>query len=105
SGAGKGRVSRRRLDLRAEVADSVSATTREPRPGEVNGRDYRFVSPRVFDELIEDGAFLEWAEIYGHHRSGTLRAPVLEQLEAGRDVILEVDVRGAARVREEMPRA
>lgn len=102
---GKGTVVRRLLELKPELAYSVSATTRQPRPGEVNGRDYRFVSPRVFEELIDDGAFLEWAEIYGHHRSGTLRAPVLDQLDAERDVILEIDVQGAATVRQKMPEA
>lgn len=83
----------------------MSCTTRQSRPGEVDGRDYRFVSPRQFDELIEEDAFLEWAEIYGRHRSGTLRAPVLQDLEAGRDVILEIDVQGADTVRDKMPEA
>jgi guanylate kinase len=83
---------------------SVSCTTRDPRPGEVEGRDYRFVSPQVFDQLIEEGAFLEWAEIYGH-RSGTLLAPVRVQLDEGKHVILEIDVQGAAAVRRRMPEA
>jgi guanylate kinase len=87
------------------LAYSVSCTTREPRPGEVDGRDYRFASRQAFDELVEEGAFLEWAEIYGHHRSGTLRAPVLAELQAGKDVILEIDVQGAGTVRERMPEA
>src|SRR5213078_1118482 len=88
-----------------DLAYSVSATTREPRPGEVDGRDYRFVTPEEFDRLIEEGAFLEWAEIYGRHRSGTPIGPVLVQLEQGKDVILEIDVQGAATVRDTMPRA
>ena len=96
---------RRLLQMRPELVLSVSCTTRQPRPGEVDGRHYRFVTPKQFDRLVEDGAFLEWAEIYGHHRSGTLRAPVFEQLEAGRDVILEIDVQGAASVRRSMPEA
>jgi guanylate kinase len=83
---------------------SVSCTTRDPRPGEVEGRDYRFVSPQVFDELIEEGSFLEWAEIYGH-RSGTLLAPVQLLLDDGKHVILEIDVQGAAAVRRRMPDA
>jgi guanylate kinase len=83
---------------------SVSCTTRPPRPGEVDGRDYRFVSRREFEELVEGGAFLEWAEVFGH-RYGTLMGPVAEALEQGRDVILEIDVQGAARVRERMPDA
>jgi len=91
--------------MKPDLAYSVSCTTREPRPGEVDGRDYRFVSPGRFDEMVESGAFLEWAEIYGHHRSGTLRAPVEEQLSTGRDVVLEIDVQGAATVRERMPEA
>jgi guanylate kinase len=83
---------------------SVSCTTRDPRPGEVDGGDYRFVSPQAFDELIEEGAFLEWAEIYGH-RSGTLLAPVQLELDDGKHVILEIDVQGAAAVRRRMPDA
>jgi len=83
---------------------SVSCTTREPRPGEVDGRDYRFVSNRDFDRLIEDRAFLEWAEIYGH-RSGTLWGPVVAELDEGRDVVLEIDVQGARTVRDRVPDA
>jgi guanylate kinase len=70
----------------------------------VDGRDYRFVSDRAFDRLIEEGAFLEWADIYGH-RSGTLWGPIADQLEAGRDVVLELDVQGAAAVRDRRPDA
>jgi guanylate kinase len=83
---------------------SVSCTTRPPRPGELDGLDYRFLSPQEFDRRIEDGAFLEWADVYGH-RYGTLAAPVAEALERGKDVILEIDVQGAARVRQRMPDA
>jgi guanylate kinase len=92
------------LELNPELVLSVSCTTRQPRPGEVDGRDYRFVSPHQFDQLIEDGAFLEWAEVFGH-RYGTLRGPVVDQLEQGHHVILEIDVKGAAVVRERMPDA
>jgi guanylate kinase len=90
--------------MRPDLVLSVSCTTRQPRPGEVDGRLYRFISPRAFDELVEDGAFLEWAEIYGH-RYGTLWVPVAEALEAGRNVILEIDVQGAAAVHGRMPEA
>jgi guanylate kinase len=83
---------------------SVSCTTRPPRPGEVDGRDYRFISEREFEGLVEDGAFLEWAEVFGH-RYGTLMGPVADALEQGRNVILEIDVQGAARVRDRMPDA
>ena len=95
---------RRLLHNKPELVVSVSCTTRQPRPGEVDGRDYRFVTPRDFGELVEDGAFLEWAEVFGH-RYGTLLGPVADDLERGRDVILEIDVQGAARVRERMPDA
>jgi guanylate kinase len=102
---GKGTVVRRLLELRPELVLSVSCTTRTPRPGEADGIDYRFVSPQLFDRLVEEDAFLEWAEIYGHHRSGTLLAPVVQELEDGKHVILEIDVQGAAAVRERMPEA
>ena len=92
------------MELRPELVLSVSCTTRAPRPGEVDGRDYRFVPSHEFDQLLEEGAFLEWAEIYGH-RSGTLWAPVADALEAGRDVVLEIDVQGSATVRERVPEA
>jgi guanylate kinase len=92
------------MELRPELVLSVSCTTRAPRPGEVDGRDYRFVSNHQFDQLLEEGAFLEWAEIYGH-RSGTLWAPVADALEARRDVVLEIDVQGSATVRERVPEA
>jgi guanylate kinase len=83
---------------------SVSATTRPSRPGEVDGRDYRFVPPATFGELIEDGAFLEWAEVFGH-RYGTLLGPIGDVLNEGKDVLLEVDVQGAGSVRERFPDA
>jgi guanylate kinase len=97
-------VVRRLLQRKPELVVSVSCTTRQPRPGEVDGRDYRFVTPREFEELVEDGAFLEWAEVFGH-RYGTLLGPVADALDLGHDVILEIDVQGAARVRQRMPDA
>jgi guanylate kinase len=103
SGVGKGTVVRRLLELRPDLVLSVSCTTRAPRPGEEEGRDYRFVSEDEFRRLIEEGAFLEWAEIYGDHRSGTLLAPVAEALAQENDVILEIDVQGAAKVRKRIP--
>ena len=102
SGVGKGTVVRRLLQLRPDLVLSVSATTREPRHDEVDGRDYHFLSPHRFQELVDEGAFLEWAEIFGH-RSGTLWGPVADQLESGLDVVLEIDVQGAATVRERVP--
>jgi guanylate kinase len=101
---GKGTVVRRLLELRPDLAYSVSCTTREPRPGEVEGRDYRFVSEAEFDRLAAEGAFLEWAEVFGH-RYGTLEAPIREALARGRDVVLEIDVQGARAVRDRLPEA
>jgi len=83
---------------------SVSCTTREPRPGEVEGRDYRFVSAADFDRLVDQGAFLEWAEVFGH-RYGTLAAPIDGAMAAGSDALLEIDVQGAATVRARRPDA
>lgn len=105
SGVGKGTVLRRLVgELVPSAVYSVSCTTRPPRPGEVDGRDYRFLSKEDFDRLVEQGAFLEWAEVFGH-RYGTLRVPVEEEINRGRDVILEIDVQGAAKVRERVPEA
>jgi guanylate kinase len=104
SGVGKGTVVQRVLAIRPHLAYSVSCATREPRPGEVDGAHYRFVSAVEFDRLVAEGAFLEWAEVFGH-RYGTLLAPILDLLADGRDVILEIDVQGAATVRERIPDA
>jgi guanylate kinase len=85
---------------------SVSATTRAPRPGEVDGVDYQFVSPGRFQELIDQGALLEWAEIHGGlHRSGTLAEPVRAATAAGLPVLIEVDLAGARAVKRAMPEA
>lgn len=99
SGVGKGTVVRAALELRPELTLSVSYTTRPPRPGEADGLHYRFVDQGTFDRLIEEGAFLEWAEVFGY-RYGTPAREVEETRAAGRDVLLEVDVQGARAVRE-----
>jgi guanylate kinase len=104
SGVGKGTVVRQLLARVPRLAYSVSATTRSPRGDEVEGEHYLFVDDREFDRLIRDGELLEWAEIVGH-RSGTPRRFVEEHLDQGRDVLLEVDVKGAQQVRELMPEA
>lgn len=95
--------------LREQVPDlhfSVSATTRAPRPGEVDGQDYHFVSPDRFQELIDSGQLLEWADIHGGlHRSGTPAAPVRQAAEAGLPVLIEVDLAGARAVKSAMPEA
>jgi guanylate kinase len=95
--------------LRERVADlhfSVSVTTRAPRPGEVDGVDYSFVTAERFQQLIDDGELLEWAEIHGGlHRSGTPAAPIREAAEAGHPVLIEVDLAGARAVKKAMPEA
>jgi guanylate kinase len=95
--------------LRERIPDlhfSVSATTRAPRPGEVDGVDYHFVSPARFQQLIDEGALLEWAEIHGGlHRSGTLAAPVRAATASGFPVLIEVDLAGAKAVKKAMPEA
>jgi guanylate kinase len=105
SGVGKGTVIRRVLEIDPNVVLSVSATTRAPRPGEVDGVDYRFVSEGEFDHLIATDALLEWAVIFDHHRSGTPAGPVDEARSEGRHVLLEIDVQGARQVRERAPDA
>lgn len=105
SGVGKGSIVERLLaGDPGRLALSVSATTRAPRVGEVDGVHYRFVSEVDFDAMIAGGELLEWAEVVGH-RSGTPRRPVEEQLARGRDVVLEIDVQGARQVRELVPDA
>jgi guanylate kinase len=104
SGVGKSSVVAGLREALPELYFSVSATTRTPRAGEVDGRDYRFVGPAGFDELIARGELLEWAEIHGGlQRSGTPRAPVEEALGAGRPVLVEVDLHGARAIKSVMP--
>ncbi|MBW0089207.1 guanylate kinase [Pseudonocardia sp. KRD-184] len=104
SGVGKSRVVDALRELLPDLFFSVSATTRDPRPGEVDGRDYRFVGPAGFDEMITRGDLLEWAEIHGGlQRSGTPRRPVEEALAAGRPVLVEVDLAGARAMKREIP--
>lgn len=95
--------------LREQIPDlhfSVSATTRAPRPGEVDGVDYHFVSPARFQQLIDEGALLEWAEIHGGlQRSGTLAAPVRAATASGFPVLIEVDLAGARAIKKAMPEA
>jgi guanylate kinase len=105
SGVGKGTVVRRMVERDpVGLAISVSVTTRAPRPDEADGVHYRFITDAEFDRMIADGELLEWAEIVGH-RSGTPRRVVEDLLAGGTDVILEIDVQGAAQVRDQMPDA
>ncbi len=98
SGVGKGTVVAALRRLSPHVWVSVSATTRAPRPGERDGVHYRFVDGPTFDEMIADGALLEWAEFAGN-RYGTPRAPALKHVEAGDPTLLEIDLEGARQVR------
>jgi guanylate kinase len=102
---GKGTVVRRVLQaLPGDLVLSTSVTTRRPRRGERQGVDYFFVNDDEFDRMIRDGELLEWVEIYGH-RSGTPAGFVRAERDAGRDVILEIDVNGAGWVRKREPDA
>jgi guanylate kinase len=106
SGVGKGSVVERLRSRDPEgLALSVSATTRPARPGEQDGVEYLFVDDATFDAMVADRRFLEWAEVFAGRRYGTPRGFVDEQLAAGRDVILEIDVQGAAQVRSNAPEA
>ncbi|MER5894607.1 guanylate kinase [Streptomyces sp. NPDC001876] len=104
SGVGKSTVVAHMRKVHPEVWLSVSATTRKPRPGERNGIHYFFVDTEEFDKLIANGELLEWAEFAGN-RYGTPRRAVLERLEAGEPVLLEIDLQGARLVRQSMPDA
>ncbi|MEO8907715.1 MAG: guanylate kinase [Microbacteriaceae bacterium] len=102
---GKGTVAAHIRDHYPEVALSVSATTRAPRPGEVNGVNYYFVSDTEFDRLIANGELLEWAVVHNAYRYGTPRKPIDAALKAGHSVLLEIDLQGARQVRAVMPEA
>ncbi|MCA1219991.1 guanylate kinase [Streptomyces sp. 8L] len=101
SGVGKSTVVAHMRKAHPEVWLSVSATTRKPRPGERHGVQYFFVTDDEFDKLVANGELLEWAEFAGH-RYGTPRAAVLDRLDAGEPVLLEIDLQGARQVRESM---
>lgn len=100
SGAGKSTLSRRLLDSDPAIALSVSATTRQPRSGEVEGRDYFFVSPSMFHQMAEGNAFLEHALVFGNHY-GTPREPVMLALAEGKDVLFDIDWQGTQQLRQQ----
>jgi guanylate kinase len=104
SGVGKGSVISAVLSKRPQTWPSVSTTTRPPRPGEIGGQDYFFVTESVFVADVTGNGFLEWAE-YAGNRYGTARAPVLAHLAAGQNVILEIELAGARQVRATFPEA
>jgi len=100
---GKGTVVEQVRSRHPDVWVSVSATTRPPRPGERHGEHYWFVSDDEFDQMIADGALVEWAVVHGRARYGTPRAPVDQVLAEGRRALLEIDLQGARQVRAAMP--
>ena len=102
---GKGTVSRYIRENYPNVLLSISATTRPPRPGEVDGEHYYFVSDEQFDDMIARGEFLEWATVHNAWRYGTPRPPIDAALTDGKSVLLEIDLQGARAVRREMPEA
>jgi len=100
SGAGKTTLSRGLLANDANVTMSVSATTRSPRPGEVGGKDYRFLGVEDFLRMVQQGEFLEHAVVFGNHY-GTPKVPVFEALAAGRDVLFDIDWQGTQQLRQQ----
>ncbi len=102
---GKGTVSGYIRENYPDVLLSVSATTRKPRPGEIDGVNYHFVSDDEFDRLIATGQMLEYATVHNAYRYGTPRAPIERALNEGRSVLLEIDLQGARSVRSQMPEA
>jgi len=98
SGAGKSTLARRLRDWDPEIVFSVSATTRAPRPGEVDGREYHFTSPEAFKRMVAEGGMLEHAHVFGNFY-GSPKAPVEEAIGAGRDVLFDIDWQGAQQIR------
>ena len=105
SGVGKGTVCKELLKRNPQVKLSVSATTRAPRPGEVEGVSYFFKTREEFERMIADGEFLEYMDVFGMNYYGTPRAYVEEQLASGNDILLEIDVKGAMNVKRQCPEA
>ena len=102
SGAGKSSLVNALLQSEPGLTISLSTTTRSPRPGEVDGKDYRFVTPEVFQQEREQGQFLEWAQVHGHFY-GTSKTWIEQQMQTGSDVILEIDWQGAQQIRKLIP--
>jgi guanylate kinase len=104
SGAGKTTIARRLRDRRADVVFSISATTREPRPGERDGVDYHFVAEDDFRRMIGAGELIEWARVHGNFY-GTLRSQVRDAQARGQFLLLDIDVQGARQIRQAVPEA
>jgi guanylate kinase len=101
SGAGKTTLSRRLIEADGNIAMSISVTTRKPRPGEVEGQDYYFISKQKFDAMIATQELLEWANVFGN-LYGTPKAPVEEALAKGRDVLFDIDWQGTQQLAQAM---
>jgi len=97
SGVGKTSLTRRLVADHADLHLSISATTRDPRPGEHDGRDYHFVDRPTFDAMVERGEFLEWAEVYGN-RYGSPKIPIMEALSKGQSTLFDIDFQGAMKI-------
>lgn len=102
SGTGKGTVCSELLQETSELAYSISATTRAPREGEVDGKNYYFLTKERFEQIIAEGGFLEYANVYGNYY-GTPLAKIEERRAAGQDILLEIDIQGALNVMEKCP--
>jgi guanylate kinase len=105
SAVGKGTLASFIIDQNNDFELSVSATTRSPRPGEIEGQSYRFVSEDEFSRMQRSTELLEWATVHGQHRYGTPRLPVEKALANGKNVLLEIDVQGAFQVKKSFPEA
>lgn len=103
SGAGKGSISKRIVEEVEDLIYSISMTTRAPRPDEIHGKNYYFVTHEEFEQTIKENGFLEYAKVYGEYY-GTPRAKVMEYLEEGKDVVLEIDIQGAMNIRKSYPK-
>ncbi|WP_227767001.1 guanylate kinase [Zhaonella formicivorans] len=103
SGAGKGTLCQALRAQMPELKYSVSATTRQPRAGEVEGINYYYITKEKFDEMLAQGEFLEWARVYDNYY-GTPKKQVMESLERGEDIILEIDIQGAMQIKKQYPK-
>lgn len=101
SGAGKTTIARRLIDAEPDISMSVSVTTRKPRPGEVEGRDYKFIDEATFKRMVDANELLEWARVFDNFY-GTPRAPVEAAIESGQDILFDIDWQGAQQLSEKM---
>lgn len=105
SGAGKGTLLKKVMDADSNAVFSISATTRDMRPGEVDGKDYYFISDDDFSRMVAGNEFLEYADVFGMSRYGTPKGHVEKCMDEGKNVYLDIDVQGARQVRQSMPEA